>query len=67
MDGQQRWVIRLVSGVWALNLVAGMVPALKFEPSEAVNGIFMAIVGGLFVAGKAQKRDGAEAHDEEKK
>lgn len=57
MEGQQKWVIRLVATMWAANLVAGMIPSLQYEPSEAVNGIFMAIVGGLFIADKAKQPD----------
>ena len=55
--GDQKWVIRLVSAMWAGNLLAGMIPALNYQPSEAVNGIFMAIVGSLFLAGKAQQTE----------
>ncbi len=57
MGDQNKWIIRLVSAMWVLNLVAGMIPWLDYEPSEAVNGIFMAIVGGLYLAGKAETKD----------
>lgn len=60
---QYGWVIRLVSAMWACNLIAGMIPALEYQPSEAVNGIFMAIVGSLFLAGKTVKEEEeAEPH-----
>lgn len=63
MEGQKKWLIRLVAIVWALNLSAGMVPYLDYQPSETVNGIFMVIVGALFIAEKAPKND----EDEDKK
>lgn len=43
-------VIGVVTAVWAANFVAGI--AVKgYQPSESINGIFMAIVGGLFALG----------------
>lgn len=51
------WIVRLVATMWVLNLGAGMIPALNYDPSEAVNGIFMVIVGSLFVANKAERSD----------
>lgn len=59
--GDHKWLIRLVATMWALNLGAGMIPGLNYDPSEAVNGIFMVIVGSLFVANKAEKPQ----HDED--
>ena len=49
MEDQRKWIIRLVSIMWALNLGAAMIPPLHYHPSEAVNGIFMVIVGWMFV------------------
>lgn len=57
MGEQSKWVIRVVSTMWVLNLLAGMVPYLDYEPSEAVNGIFMAIVGSIYLAGRTGERD----------
>jgi hypothetical protein len=43
-------VIGVVTAVWAANFIAGV--AVKgYQPSESINGIFMAIVGGLFALG----------------
>lgn len=43
-------VIAVVTAVWAANFIAGV--AVKgYQPSESINGIFMAIVGGLFALG----------------
>lgn len=64
--GDQKWTIRLVSGMWVLNLVAGMIPSLEYEPSEAVNGIFMAIVGSLYLAGKSQAAARDDSADDDK-
>jgi hypothetical protein len=55
MEGQQKWLIRLVSGVWAANMVAGMIPWLHYTPNESVNGVFGLIVGALFVTAKTPK------------
>jgi hypothetical protein len=43
-------VIGVVTGVWATNFMAGLV-VTDYKPSESINGIFMAIVGGLFALG----------------
>jgi len=43
-------VIGVVTTVWAANFLAGVVIP-QYEPSESINGIFMAIVGGLFALG----------------
>lgn len=64
------WIVRLVATMWVLNLGAGMIPALNYDPSEAVNGIFMVIVGSLFVANKTEKPNknhdpGVEKTDQE--
>lgn len=56
------WIIGLVSAVWALNFVAGLIPQLKYEPDQAINAIFMAIVGGLFALGARDRRD--DKHDD---
>lgn len=42
-------LIGVVTTVWVLNIVAGMVKFNGYQPSEAVNGIFLTIVGGAFV------------------
>lgn len=41
-------VIAVVTTMWVLNLVVGMFGLNNYEPSESINGIFMAIVGGAF-------------------
>jgi hypothetical protein len=43
-------VIAVVTAVWAMNFLAGVF-INGYEPSESINGIFMAIVGGLFALG----------------
>ncbi len=60
-------IISVVTAVWALNFAAGI--ALKsYEPDQAINAIFMGIVGGLFAIGARQdkgsgtkKNDGGDA------
>lgn len=47
----------IVTLVWAANFASGLF-VKGYEPDQAINGIFMAIVGGLFVAGaKKDKHD----------
>lgn len=51
-------VIAVVTTVWAANIVAGMFRINDYAPSESINGIFMAIVGGAFaLRAKAAKKD----------
>lgn len=53
----RRVIIYLVSGVWAVNFGAGFVVD-GYKPDQAINGIFMAIVGGLFALGaRNQNKD----------
>lgn len=42
-------IIGVVTAVWAGNILAGMLQVNGYQPSEAVNGIFLTIVGGAFV------------------
>lgn len=50
----------LVAGVWAANTVAGiaaaLIPGLEYEPDGAINGVFTAIAGLIFVADKVGHR-----------
>lgn len=61
-DRTRTVIIAVVTSVWAINFLAGLV-VTDYKPSESINGIFMAIVGGLFAlgarhAGKDDKGDG---------
>jgi hypothetical protein len=53
----RRVIIYLVSGVWAVNFGAGFVVE-GYKPDQAINGIFMAIVGGLFALGARSDKNG---------
>lgn len=58
-DRTRTVVIGVVTSVWATNFLAGIVID-SYKPSESINGIFMAIVGGLFALGareSANKKD----------
>jgi hypothetical protein len=46
----------IVTLVWAANFVSGLF-VKGYEPDQAINGIFMAIVGGLFVAGARKDKE----------
>lgn len=52
-------IIAVVTTVWAVNFAAGLVSE-TYEPDQAINAIFMAIVGGLFAIG-ARKDNGGES------
>lgn len=59
-DRTRTVIIGVVTAIWAINFLAGLV-VTGYEPSESINGIFMAIVGGLFALGArkgAQPRNG---------
>lgn len=43
-------IIGVVTTVWAVNFGAGFVIE-DYKPDQAINGIFMAVVGGLFALG----------------
>ena len=53
----RRVIIYLVSAVWAVNFAAGFVVE-DYKPDQAINGIFMAIVGGLFALGAKNGKNG---------
>lgn len=59
-------IIRVVTGVWAANILAGMIPQLNYEPKESINGIFMAIVGTVFVASRSGKNEEEKDTDKDK-
>jgi hypothetical protein len=53
-------VIWVVTGVWAANIVLAMLPGSEYKPSEAVNGIFMTIVGGAFALRARARSNGGD-------
>lgn len=54
----KNWIISIVTAVWALNFLVGLVPQVDYKPDQAINAIFMAIVGGLFaLSAKSDKKD----------
>lgn len=61
-DRSRTIIIGVVTAVWAINFLAGLVVD-GYEPSESINGIFMAIVGGLFALG-ARKGTGGKGDNE---
>lgn len=50
-------VVYVVTGMWVGNLIAGVLAINGYQPSEAVNGAFMLIVGGAFTARTLKKKD----------
>lgn len=49
-------IIAVVTTIWAVNFFAGILID-NYKPSESINGIFMAIVGGLFALGARAYKD----------
>lgn len=68
-DRTRTIIIAVVTIIWAINFFAGLVVD-DYKPSESINGIFMAIVGGLFALGARAKgnngKDGPEDGGEAK-
>lgn len=57
-DRVRNALIAVVTTVWAVNFASGLlVPS--YEPDQAINAIFMAVVGGLFAIGA--RKDGGES------
>lgn len=56
-DRSANIIIGVVTAIWAGNIVAGMVQLNGYQPSEAINGIFLTIVGGAFVLRSKSKDD----------
>ena len=52
-------IIYVVTAIWAFNIVAGMFTFTGWQPSSEVNGAFMLIVGGAFVA-RARSKGGEQ-------
>lgn len=49
-------IIFVITAVWAVNFTAGLVVP-GYQTSESINGIFMAIVGGLFALSAKKDKD----------
>jgi hypothetical protein len=47
----------MVSIIWAANVILGMIPSIEYEPQEAVNGLFLVVVGYLFTTASRGKND----------
>lgn len=63
----KNWIISIVTAVWALNFLVGIVPWFHYKPDQAINAIFMAIVGGLFaLSAKNDKTDKKELEKKDK-
>jgi hypothetical protein len=48
-------ILVTVTSVWAANFTAGLLPFLNYQPDQAINAIFMGIVGGVFALGAKSK------------
>jgi uncharacterized membrane-anchored protein YitT (DUF2179 family) len=60
-------IIGVVTTIWALNILAAMVEFNNYQPSESINGIFMAVVGGAFALRHKGVTGGSDPKDEEEK
>jgi hypothetical protein len=54
-------VIYVVTTIWAINILAGMFSWNDYKPSTEVNGIFMAVVGGAFIARTRSRSGGGDS------
>lgn len=54
-------LISVVTIIWAANIIAGMVAWRGYHPDQAINGIFMVIVGGAFAL---RYKSGANGHSD---
>lgn len=52
-------IIAVVTTVWAVNFAAGLL-VQDYQPDQAINAIFMAVVGGLFAIGARKDSNGGE-------
>lgn len=50
-------ILIVVTSVWSINFVAGLVPAFQYHPDQTINGIFMGIVGGVFALSAKKEND----------
>ena len=50
-------IISVVTAAWAVNFAAPFFIS-DYRPSEAVNGVFLLVVGALFAAKSKGKEDG---------
>lgn len=57
-DRSANILIGVVTAVWVANIAAGMVKLNGYQPSEVINGIFLTIVGGAFVARRKGEDEG---------
>lgn len=65
-DRTRSIIIGVVTTIWAVNFFAGLVVP-GYQPSESINGIFMAIVGGLFaLAARDSGKDKKNKDDDDK-
>lgn len=54
-------IIWVVTTVWAVNFLAGLTHFNGYQSDQAINGIFMGIVGGLFaIKARHGNRSGGE-------
>lgn len=58
-DTTRTVIIAVVTTVWAINFAAGLALP-NYQTDQAINAIFMAIVGGLFALGARESKGGDE-------
>lgn len=63
----RNWIISTVTVVWALNFLIGVIPWFHYKPDQAINAIFMAIVGGLFAISARRPPDDKNKKELKKK
>jgi hypothetical protein len=59
----KKQIIYVVTAVWALNFLVGIIPWFDYKPDQAINAIFMAIVGGLFAISERRPSNREDSKD----
>lgn len=58
-------IVGVVTVVWAVNVIAGIIPGSDYRPPESINAIFVTIVGGALTY-KARSKNGDGGGDHRK-
>lgn len=58
-------IVGVVTVIWAVNVIAGMIPHSDYNPPESINAIFVTIVGGALTFSKTRGKNGGGGDDRE--
>lgn len=66
-DATYKWLLIVVTVMWAANIVAGMFRFNGWQPDQSINGIFAAIVVGSFAVRHQAAKGQQDERDESPK